>query len=107
MLISVRSGDGGSRLPVMYRGRLAYRPRSETANNIREVKIMKEGIHPSYYQAKVVCNCGNEFVTGSTKKDIHVEICSKCHSFYTGQQKAAQARGRIDKFNRKYGMNAN
>ena len=52
---------------------------------------MKEGIHPAYYQAKVVCNCGNEFVTGSTKKDIHVEVCSKCHSFYTGQQKAAAA----------------
>ena len=64
---------------------------------------MREGIHPAYYQAKVVCNCGNEFVTGSTKKDIHVEVCSKCHSFYTGQQKAAAARGRIDKFNRKYG----
>ena len=63
---------------------------------------MREGIHPNYYQAKVVCNCGNEFVTGSTKEDIHVEICSKCHSFYTGQQKATQARGRIDKFNRKY-----
>ena len=59
---------------------------------------MREGIHPKYYQAKVVCNCGNEFVTGSTKEDIHV---------YTGQQKAAKARGRIDKFNRKYGMNQN
>ena len=57
-----------------------------------------------YYQAKVTCNCGNEFVTGSTKPEIHVEICSKCHSFYTGQQKAASARGRIDKFNRKYGI---
>ena len=66
---------------------------------------MKEGLHPAYYQAKVVCNCGNEFVTGSTKSDIHVEICSKCHPFYTGQQKATAARGRIDKFNRKYGMN--
>ena len=88
----------------MYRGRLAYRPRSETANKIREVNKMKEGTHPNYYQAKVVCNCGNEFVTGSTKKDIHVEVCSKCHSFYTGQQKAAAARGRIDKFNRKYGI---
>ena len=73
---------------------------------IREVKIMREGLHPNYYQAKVVCNCGNEFVTGSTKKDIHVEVCSKCHSFYTGQQKAAAARGRIDKFNRKYGIGA-
>ena len=65
---------------------------------------MREGIRPDYYQATVTCNCGNTFVTGSTKKDIHVEICSKCHPFYTGQQKAAQARGRIDKFNRKYGV---
>ena len=46
---------------------------------------MREGIHPEYHQAKVVCNCGNEFVTGSTKEEIHVEICSKCHPFYTGQ----------------------
>ena len=68
---------------------------------------MREGINPNNYQAKVVCNCGNEFVTGSTKEDIHVEICSKCHSFYTGQQKATQARGRIDKFNKKYGMDTN
>ena len=67
---------------------------------------MREGIHPDYYQAKVVCNCGNEFVTGSTKEDIHVEICSKCHSFYTGQQKAIKADGRIDKFNKKYGVKA-
>lgn len=71
-----------------------------------EVRNMREGIHPKYYQAKVTCNCGNEFVTGSTKPEIHVEVCSKCHSFYTGQQKAAAARGRIDKFNRKYGINA-
>ena len=65
---------------------------------------MREGIHPKYYQAKVVCNCGNEFVTGSTKEDIHVEICSKLHSFYTLHQKSTHARGRIDKFNRKYGV---
>ena len=65
---------------------------------------MKEGIHPEYYQATVTCNCGNTFVTGSTKKDIHVEVCSKCHPFYTGQQKAARADGRIDKFNKKYGV---
>ena len=55
---------------------------------------MKEGIHPDYYQAKVVCNCGNEFVTGSTKEDIHVEICSKWHPLNTSQHKAAAARGR-------------
>ncbi len=71
-----------------------------------EVKKMKDGIHPAYYQAKVICNCGNEFVTGSTKKEIHVEVCSRCHPFYTGQQKTAAARGRIDKFNRKYGIKA-
>ena len=69
-----------------------------------EVKNMKEGIHPKYYPATVTCNCGNTFVTGSTKQDIHVEVCSKCHSFYTGTQKATQARGRIDKFNKKYGI---
>ena len=72
-----------------------------------EVNIMREGIHPTYYQAKVTCNCGNEFVTGSTKENIHVEICSKCHPFYTGQQKSVQARGKIDKFNRKYGITQN
>ncbi len=65
---------------------------------------MKEGIHPNYHQAAVTCNCGNTFVTGSTKKEIHVEICSKCHSFYTGQQKSARVAGRIDKFNKKYGV---
>jgi large subunit ribosomal protein L31 len=70
----------------------------------REVKIMREGIHPKYQQATVTCNCGNTFVTGSTNESIHVEICSKCHPFYTGQQKANQARGRVDKFNKKYGI---
>lgn len=65
---------------------------------------MKDGIHPVYHEATVTCNCGNTFTTGSTKEDIHVEICSKCHPFYTEQQKAAAARGRIEKFNKKYGM---
>ena len=69
-----------------------------------EVKTVREGIHPEYQQATVTCNCGNTFTVGSTKKEIHVEICSKCHPFYTGQQKTAQARGRIEKFNKKYGM---
>ena len=64
---------------------------------------MKEAIHPKYYQATVTCNCGNTFTVGSTKKDIHVEICAKCHPFYTGQQKAAKARG--EAFNRKYNFN--
>ena len=67
---------------------------------------MKEGLHPKYEQTTIRCACGEIIETGSTKKDIHVEICSKCHSFYTGQQKAVSARGRIDKFNKKYGMGA-
>ena len=66
-------------------------------------EIMKASIQPKYYQATVTCNCGNTFVTGSTKPEIHVEVCSKCHSFYTGTQKTAAAKGRIDKFNKKYG----
>lgn len=65
---------------------------------------MKKDIQPAYHQAQVKCNCGNEFVTGSTKESIHVEVCSKCHPFYTGTQKSMKARGRIDKFNRKYGI---
>ena len=65
---------------------------------------MREGIHPNYNQVTVTCNCGNTFTTGSTKDSIHDEICSKCHPFYTVQQKAAAARVRIDKFNKKYGV---
>ena len=67
---------------------------------------MREGIHPAYYQAKVVCNCGNEFVTGSTKEDIHVEICSKCHPFFTGKQKLVDTGGRVEKFNRRFNRTA-
>ena len=54
---------------------------------------MREGIHPDYYQATVTCNCGNTFVTGSTSEEIHVEICSKCHPFYTGKQKLVDPNG--------------
>ena len=65
---------------------------------------MREGIHPAYYQAKVVCNCGNEFVTGSTNEEIHVEICSKCHPFYTGKQKLVDTGGRVDRFKKRFNM---
>ena len=65
---------------------------------------MREGIHPEYYQATVTCNCGNTFVTGSTKENIHVEICSKCHPFYTGKQKLVDTGGRVDRFKKRYGM---
>jgi large subunit ribosomal protein L31 len=65
---------------------------------------MKAGIHPEYHEARVTCACGETFVTGSTKKAIRVEICSKCHPFYTGQRKFVDAEGRVQKFARKYGL---
>ena len=71
---------------------------------MEEVKAMKEGIHPEYYEATVTCNCGNTFKTGSTKQDIHVEICSKCHPFFTGKQKLVDTSGRVDMFKKRYGM---
>ena len=65
---------------------------------------MKENTHPKFEKTTIKCACGNEIETRSTKDNIRVEICSKCHPFYTGQQKANQARGRIEQFNKKYGM---
>ncbi len=65
---------------------------------------MKQGIHPEYHEARVTCACGEAFLTGSTKKSIRVEICSKCHPFYTGQRKFVDAEGRVQKFARKYGL---
>ena len=63
---------------------------------------MKEKIHPQYQEVKVTCACGNTFVTRSTKKELKVEICSKCHPFFSGKQKYLDTAGRIEKFQRKY-----
>lgn len=63
---------------------------------------MKDGIHPKYYKATVHCACGNTFEVGSTLKDINVEICSKCHPFFTGKQKLVDSAGRVERFKRKY-----
>ena len=65
---------------------------------------MKPGIHPDYQPTVIRCACGAVIETGSTKKDIFVEICSKCHPFYTGKQKLVDASGRVDKFNKKFGL---
>ena len=65
---------------------------------------MREGIHPEYYQAKVICNCGNTFETGSTKEEIHVEVCSKCHPYFTGKQKLVDTGGRVDRFKKRFGL---
>ena len=64
---------------------------------------MKAGIHPDYVETRVRCSCGNEFTTRSTKADLHVELCSECHPFYTGKQKLVDTGGRIDRFERRYG----
>ncbi len=63
---------------------------------------MKEGIHPAYHEATVVCACGETFTTKSIKPKIQVDICSKCHPFFTGKQKIVDAEGRVEKFKRKY-----
>jgi len=68
---------------------------------------MKAGIHPDYIECAVSCACGETFVTRSTQSEIKVEICSKCHPFYTGKQKLVDTAGRIDRFNRRYGRNEN
>ena len=65
---------------------------------------MKENIHPKYGEAVVKCACGETFTTGSTKKSLHVEICSKCHPFFTGKQKLVDTGGRVEKFKKKFGI---
>ena len=64
---------------------------------------MKEKIHPKYFpEAKVTCSCGNTFTTGSTRETLRVELCNKCHPFFTGEQKIIDTAGRVERFNRKY-----
>jgi large subunit ribosomal protein L31 len=64
--------------------------------------MMKEGSHPEYVVARVTCSCGNSFVTRSTKPEIHLELCSACHPFYTGKQKLVDTGGRVERFQRRY-----
>ena len=67
---------------------------------------MKEAIHPKYGEIDVTCSCGNTFKTRSTVgKALHVEVCSACHPFFTGQQKFVDSAGRVEKFQKKYGGN--
>ncbi|MDD6569188.1 50S ribosomal protein L31 [Acidaminococcus timonensis] len=67
---------------------------------------MKKGIHPNYGECTVICGCGNTFKTGSVKKELRVDVCSKCHPFFTGKQRDMSAQGRIQKFNKRYGKDA-
>ncbi len=65
---------------------------------------MKEGIHPKYGSSVVKCACGETFETGSVKKEIKIEICSKCHPFFTGKQKLVDTGGRVDRFKRRFSL---
>jgi large subunit ribosomal protein L31 len=68
---------------------------------------MKPKIHPQYYpQAQVICACGNTFTTGSTKPVLRVEVCSRCHPFFTGEQRIVDTAGRVERFLRRYGREA-
>jgi large subunit ribosomal protein L31 len=63
---------------------------------------MKKDIHPNYVEATVHCSCGNTFTTRSTKPELHVELCSQCHPFYTGKQKLVDSGGRVERFQKRY-----
>ena len=64
---------------------------------------MKEKIHPKYFNdAVVTCSCGNKFTTGSTKKELKVEVCSNCHPFFTGERRMMDTAGRVERFNKRY-----
>lgn len=65
---------------------------------------MKKDIHPNYVETKVTCTCGNTFTVRSTKPELHVEVCNQCHPFFTGKQGNVAKTGRVEKFNRKYGI---
>lgn len=68
------------------------------------MKQMKEGIHPDYKQTTIKCACGEVIETGSTRENISVEICSKCHPFFTGKQKLVDTGGRVEKFRKRFGI---
>ena len=66
--------------------------------------LVKENIHPRYYRTTLTCACGESFEIGSTRENLKVEICSKCHPFFTGKQKFVDTGGRVERFKRKYGL---
>ncbi len=72
--------------------------------SLKEVTRMKENTHPKFEKTTIKCACGNEIETRSTKDNIRVEICSKCHPFFTGKQKLVDTSGRVDMFKKRYGM---
>src|SRR6188472_1149955 len=72
-------------------------------SRLRQGVTVKEGIHPKYQEVEARCACGNTFKTRSTKPELHLEICSACHPFFTGRQKLIDTEGRVERFTKKYG----
>ena len=72
--------------------------------SLKEVTKMKENLHPQYEDTTITCACGNVIHTRSTKKNIRVEICSKCHPFFAGKQKLVDTGGRVDRFKKRFGL---
>jgi large subunit ribosomal protein L31 len=82
---------------------LSYRQHLPTS---LDLLAMKAGIHPEYKLANVHCSCGNQFYTRATVEDLHVELCSECHPFYTGKQKLVDTGGRVERFQRRAAKHA-
>ena len=83
-----------------YSTKPAYEAR--LSEDLKEVTTMQENLHPKYQETTITCACGNVIQTHSTKKDIRVEICSKCHPFFTGKQKLVDTGGRVERFNKRF-----
>jgi large subunit ribosomal protein L31 len=102
---SLREFRQRRRLPSLPAVRPAAAGRQPSARRAADPRLnskaMKTDIHPEYVDAHVRCTCGNEFMTRSTKSEIHVEICSACHPFYTGKQKLVDTGGRVERFQRR------
>ena len=82
------------------------KPPTECLRTSLDLVAMKAGIHPEYKLANVHCSCGNQFYTRSTVEDLHVELCSECHPFYTGKQKLVDTGGRVERFQRRAAKHA-
>jgi large subunit ribosomal protein L31 len=88
--------------PSQNSGHRACPERAERVEGARKDTV-KEGIHPKYEEVEVRCACGNTFKTRSTKSELHLEICSACHPFFTGRQKLIDTEGRVERFSKKFG----
>jgi large subunit ribosomal protein L31 len=92
-------------VPAQQDERAAFKPPwvSERQSGAARSTAVKEGIHPAYKDVEVRCACGNTFKTRSTKPELHLEICSACHPFFTGRQKLIDTEGRVERFTKKFG----